>query len=387
MNSIMLAVRAIEAREPGESFSYREIAKRYGVVRSTLTRAHRRAIGTEIASSNTTKLLSDQEEIELLQHIKILTERGLPPTRQMIQRSASRIAHRQVSISWVDRFTRRKGSTTRSKRIFNRPLWESRSAQQALQDGSRDWVSLIACVCADGRCLDPALIYPSTVGNIQDRWVDNIDLDQHHAFVTSTESGWSNNDIGLAWLEQVFDRLTKQDSGRWRLLIVDGHGSHVTDDFIAYCDSNRILLAIYPPHSTHRLQPLDVSIFKPLSTAYLNELTSFITNSQGLLSMTMGDFYQLFYKAWSDTMRPELIMSAFAAVGIWPMDPQMILARFDQARPSDRNTPDSESSRLSASDWRKINRQLRALVDVNINKEARQLSQIIHHISIQNQLL
>jgi hypothetical protein len=33
-------------------------------------------------------------------------------------------------------------------------------------------------------------------------------------------------------------------------------GSHVTTDFIGFCDTNRILLAIFPPHSTHRLQPL-----------------------------------------------------------------------------------------------------------------------------------
>lgn len=86
--------------------------------------------------------------------------------------------------------------------------------------------------------------------------------------------------------------------------------------------------------------------------------------------MVMGDFYQLFYRAWIDTMRPKLIMSAFAAVGIWPMDPERILARFDQITLSNRDIPNSDTSRLSASDWRRINRQLRVLVNVSVNKEA-----------------
>jgi hypothetical protein len=32
-----------------------------------------------------------------------------------------------------------------------------------------------------------------------------------------------------------------------RLLIVDGHSSHVNLSFIEYADANRILLAVFPP--------------------------------------------------------------------------------------------------------------------------------------------
>jgi hypothetical protein len=48
-------------------------------------------------------------------------------------------------------------------------------------------------------------------------------------FVTSSPTGWSNDDIGVAWLELVFDRFTKEKAGRcWRLLLLDGLGSHIT---------------------------------------------------------------------------------------------------------------------------------------------------------------
>jgi hypothetical protein len=68
-------------------------------------------------------------------------------------------------------------------------------------------------------------------------------------------------------------------------------------DFVKYCDENKILRAIFPPYSTHTLQPLDVVLFKPLSTAYAAELSSYLHRSQGLLRITKGDFFQLFWKA------------------------------------------------------------------------------------------
>jgi hypothetical protein len=46
-------------------------------------------------------------------------------------------------------------------------------------------------------------------GNIQSDWVQDIDPDKHQIFYTSAPSGCPNNNVGLAWLEQVFNRYTK----------------------------------------------------------------------------------------------------------------------------------------------------------------------------------
>jgi hypothetical protein len=96
----------------------------------------------------------------------------------------------------------------------------------------------------------------------------------------------------------VFEREIrwKARSG-YRLLLLDGHGSHVTMDFIDYCNDNKILLAIFPPHATHTVQPLDVGMFKPLSTAYSTELSSYLHISQGLSPVKKGDFFRFFWSA------------------------------------------------------------------------------------------
>jgi hypothetical protein len=190
------------------------------------------------------------------------------------------------------------GIVGRSKRIFSRRMWEKKEVRASLQDGSRAWITLLACICADGSTLPPGLIYEAANKGIQSTWVEDIKAGEHEVFITSLPSSWTNNNIGLAWLKQVFDRCTKEKAEKarrsYRLLVLDSHGSYITMDFIDYCDQNRILLAILPPYSTYTLQPLDVAMFKPLSTAYSVELSKYLHTSQGLVPINKGDFFPLF---------------------------------------------------------------------------------------------
>lgn len=189
------------------------------------------------------------------------------------------------------------GNLARSKRIFDKPLYELKTIRQTIQDGDREWISPTGCICGNGSALDPAFIYQADSANLQSSWVEEINPEHYTAFIISSSSGWSNNELGLAWLQQVFDHCTREKAQlarqAYRLLILDGHESHVTMDFINYCDQNRILLAILP-HSTYTLQPLDVCVYRPLSAAYSNEIAAFLHRSQGLVSIAKRDFFGLF---------------------------------------------------------------------------------------------
>ena len=77
---------------------------------------------------------------------------------------------------------------------------------------------------------------------------------------------------------------------RRRLLIVDEHSSHVNMKFINKCDELKILLLILSSHTTHRLQPLNVSLFSPLASYYTNDLNELMFNLLGLVSMSKKIF-------------------------------------------------------------------------------------------------
>ena len=213
--------------------------------------------------------------------------------------------------------------------------------------------------------------------------MEDIQAGEHLVHVASSPSGWTNNDIGLAWLEQVFDRYTKKKARQsYRLLILDGHRSHLTIDFIDYCDQNKILLAVFAAHSTHTLQPLDVVMFKPLSTAYSTELSKYLHKSQGLLPIKKGEFFPLFWKAWGTSSKEKTILKSFQATGISPKNPEVILQRFTKTTPEEQR--DQESS--GPSNWRQAERLVRTAVKDRSTTEAKQLSQTLHSLQVQNEL-
>ncbi|KZL82715.1 transposase, partial [Colletotrichum incanum] len=114
-------------------------------------------------------------------------------------------------------------------------------AIQRKQPGSRAWVSIIECISADRRALPPLVIYKAT------------------------ENGWTTDKTAVTWLEEVFiPQTAPSQSSEARLLILDGHSSHTTTDFMWLCYINNIHLLFLPPHTSHVLQPLDQSVFGPL---------------------------------------------------------------------------------------------------------------------------
>jgi hypothetical protein len=242
MNPIQEAIKEIKSRDPGEQFSYQQIAKKYSVNRVTLMRRHKHE--TEDYSVRN-QSLHPEREAELVRYIETLTERLLPPTRTMIRQFASQLAGKPVSESWVNRYLRRhpnhlisrsgkamakertkadsgakyslyfkllhkkikeynvqpihifnideKGFqlswVSNTKRIFSRRLYEQKGARQALKDSSTEWITVIACICSDGKALSPTLIFQGANGAVQSSWVEAVQAGEHSVFTTSSPSG------------------------------------------------------------------------------------------------------------------------------------------------------------------------------------------------------
>jgi hypothetical protein len=142
----------------------------------------------------------------------------------------------------------------KTRRVFTRVQKEKGKLLGSGQDGNREWITILGCICADRSYLSPGLIYQATTGNIQDTWLQDFDPKSYKAFFASSLIGWTNDKLGFKWLTTVFDCEIKQKArfGRdWQLLFVDGHGSHINMRFLEWAIDHKILVAAFPPHSTY----------------------------------------------------------------------------------------------------------------------------------------
>ena len=140
------------------------------------------------------------------------------------------------------------------------------------------------------------------------------------------------------------------------------------------------------PPSTHMLQPLDVVLFKHLSSAYSDELSNHLQRSQSLVHITKGDFFPFFWRAWLTSFKEKTILKSFEATGISPANADVILQRFAHQQ-QDEQEPSRSSSRLSPSDWRQMDRLIRSAVRDNAIEDGRKVSASLHHLQVENELL
>ena len=72
------------------------------------------------------------------------------------------------------------------------------------------------------------------------------------------KSGYMTKDLFVEWL-QHFIKYTKPIPTNRILLILDGHSTHVKNiQAIDLATSSNIDMLCLPPHTSHRMQPLDV---------------------------------------------------------------------------------------------------------------------------------
>jgi hypothetical protein len=97
-------------------------------------------------------------------------------------------------------------------------------------------------------------------------WFDDLPSNWR---INISDNGWTTDQIGLEWLKTHFiSNINSRTRGKYRMLILDGYGSHLTAEFDHICTENNIILVCMPLYSLHLLQPLDVGCFAVLKRYY-----------------------------------------------------------------------------------------------------------------------
>jgi hypothetical protein len=203
-----------------------------------------------------------------------------------------------------------------------------------VQPGNREWVTTIECINASGWSIPPIMILSAKSHQVD--WYHNLPPDW---VVADSDNGWTTDELRLEWAKHFHEHTEARSTGAYRLLIFDGHSSHVTPEFDQYCTDNKIITLCMPPHTSHRLQPLDAGCFSPLKTAYGRQVAELAR--QGVFHVSKVDFLWIYPQIRLTALSEQNIKAGFQATGLNPPCRERVLSSLTVivSTPSPPGTP------------------------------------------------
>jgi hypothetical protein len=216
---------------------------------------------------------------------------------------------------------------------------KKRGRTKKLQQGNREWISVIQAICANGWAIPPIIVFAGKY-HLSNWYQDSI-IPREWAIATNPNK-WTTNEISVEFI-RYFEKHTRgRKQGTYRLLMLNGHESHHSADFKAVCKKHNIITLCMPPHSSHLLQPLNIALFGPLKRAYGKQIENIMRTS--LTRVSKENFIPAFKNAFFQVFGQKNIRSGFRKAGLVPYDPEQMIAKLDVKLRTP--TPDIESLSL-----------------------------------------
>ena len=108
--------------------------------------------------------------------------------------------------------------------------------------------TVLSCVSASGYVLPPMMVYPRKQ-SLPEKFREGAIA---NTLIVNSENGWINTNLFLQWFHFFLSNIPPS---RPVLLIMDGHGSHVSIDVIQLAQDNDFHPLRLPAHTTHICSP------------------------------------------------------------------------------------------------------------------------------------
>lgn len=174
-------------------------------------------------------------------------------------------------------------------------------------------MTIVCAMSAAGNFVPPALIFPR-----KRMKAELMDGAPPQSIGMISDSGYMNTSLFLDWLKH-FEAHVRADADHPVLLIMDNHSSHRSLEAILFCRENNIHLLTIPPHSSHRIQPLDRCYFKALKTFYATECDRWLTNNPGR-NITHFQIARILGRAYERCSTMDRGIKGFESCGIYPIN-------------------------------------------------------------------
>lgn len=102
------------------------------------------------------------------------------------------------------------------------------------------------------------------------------------------------------------------------ILFIGGHGSHIGYNLVTYARKEGVVLMCLPPHTSHVLQPLDISCYGPLKQVWRQTIKKH-NMSTAAAHVTKDVFPSLLMTTWQKSPLPRQLQSGFQSAGLHPL--------------------------------------------------------------------
>lgn len=175
-------------------------------------------------------------------------------------------------------------------------------------------VTVVVCMNVTGSFIPPLFIFPR-----RRMKAELMDGSPPGSICVCHPSGWMQLEIFGQWFDH-FISCSGSSKNNPVLLILDGHSTHVRNlDVINKARDNGVVIVCLPPHCSHKMQPLDVSFMKPLSTYYNSEVSKWLRNHPGRVVSTFH-IAQLLTPAFQKAATTLTAANGFRKTGLWPVN-------------------------------------------------------------------
>lgn len=173
-------------------------------------------------------------------------------------------------------------------------------------------VTVETCMNAAGNFMPPMFVFPRAKANPL-----LMDDAPPGSFAAYNKSGWISNETFLVWFKK-FIEFSHPSKDKPVLLLLDGHASHAKSiELVNAARENNVIILCFPPHTTHRLQPLDVSFMAPLSAYYEQDVRKWLIGNPGRV-VTIYQIGKLFRSAYLRAAVAQTAIKGFEKTGIYP---------------------------------------------------------------------
>lgn len=131
------------------------------------------------------------------------------------------------------------------------------------------------------------------------------------------------------WIRKFIAHINSVRVGdKWYVLFYDAHRAHMTSAVIENLYRNKIAVMALPAHTSDRIQPLDVCVFRPfkhfVNEAFTKKAAELRRLIHGEIRLSGDHVWDGIYEGYTRGVVVSNVRSGFAKSGLWPLHPTVL---------------------------------------------------------------